>query len=287
MSNQEDKQTSSVKTIIESRPACFRFNLFELWQYRYLIGIFIYRDFVVLYKQTILGPIWWLFQPLLTTGVFTVVFSMIAKIPTDSLPPALFYFAGIVIWNYFATCFLHTAQSFQDNRELFQKIYFPRLVVPVAAVASNVLRFGLQLGLFVLFYAAYMIAGAPVRPDLSILLLPLLILYVGVLGFGSGILVASLTVKYRDLALILPFIAQLWMFASAVVVPVSSVPENWRFLFSLNPMIPPVELFRSMCFATPGVSCSVLLSGILSTLCITALGIVVFNRIERTFADTI
>ena len=262
-------------------------KLRELWQFRYLVGLYVYRDFVVHYKQTILGPLWWLFQPLFATGMFTVVFSMIAKLPTDSLPPSLFYLSGLIVWNFFSQSLLHTAQTFLDHKEVFKKVYFPRLVVPVAAVLSNLMRFVLQFSLFVLFYLIFLGRGVALTPHWTILLLPLLLLYVAMLAFGMGITVAAVTTKYRDLALVLPFFVQFGMFVSVVIYPLSQVPPAWQFWFSLNPMVPPIELFRFMFFGVGGVDTAALLIGIALTLVIFLVGMFAFNRAESTFADTI
>lgn len=275
------------RTIIEPRCRWFNINLQELWQYRYLIGQFVYRDFVVHYKQTVLGPIWWLLQPLFMTGIFTVVFSLVAKLPTDELPAPLFYLCGLTLWNFFAMCFLHTAQVFQDNKNIFQKIYFPRLVLPIASVLSDLMRFALQCGLLFLFYFIYLLRGVSFQPDWTIVFLPLLILYVALFAFGAGILMASLTTKYRDFILVLPFCIQLLMYLSVVMFPLSQVPTAWQFYFALNPMVPAIELFRYMCFSTACLSVPAMLSGVFFTVLIFWSGILVFNRIEMNFTDTI
>ncbi|MDR2641954.1 MAG: ABC transporter permease [Planctomycetaceae bacterium] len=276
-------------TVIESKRASFRIDFFELWRYRYLIWLYVYRDFVVLYKQTVLGMIWWLLQPFLMTIVFTIVFGGIIGIKTDEIPTPLFYLSGITLWNYFLYCFLHTSQFFIDNREVFKKIYFPRLVIPIASIISNLMRFVLQLSLFIFFYLIYIINGGSVRPTLFIFFLPLLVFYVALLAFGLGILTASLTTKYRDIILALPFFTQLWMYASAVLFPLSLVPERWQFWFSLNPLVPAIEIYRYMCFGTNNfmISPVSILSGIIVALSFLFIGIFAFNYVEQTFTDTI
>ncbi|MDR1053862.1 MAG: ABC transporter permease, partial [Planctomycetaceae bacterium] len=276
-------------TIIESRPAGFRVDVFELWSYRYLILHFVYRDFVVLYKQTVLGMVWWLLQPFLMTVVFTIIFGGIVGIKTGEVPMPLFYLSGITLWNYFLYCFLHTSQSFMDNRELFKKIYFPRLVVLIAAITSNLMRFVLQLSLLVFFYFVYIFMGGSVRPTIFLLCLPLLVFFVALFALGLGLLTASLTTKYRDVMLTLPFFTQLWMYSSTVLFPLSLVPEKWQFWLSLNPLVPAIEIFRYMCFDSSNLIISPfsILSYIIVTIIVLLLGIFTFNCIEQTFTDTI
>ncbi|MDR2168980.1 MAG: ABC transporter permease [Planctomycetaceae bacterium] len=276
-------------TVIEMRRPGFGVDIFELWRYRYLIWLYVYRDFVVLYKQTVLGMFWWLLQPFLTTIVFTVVFGGIVGIATEGVPKLLFYLSGITLWNYFLYCFLHTSQSFIDNRELFKKVYFPRLVIPIAAIASNLMRFVLQLTLLVFFYIIFLFCGVSVFPTVFIFCFPALVLYVAVLAFGFGLLAASLTTKYRDIMLALPFFMQLWMYASVVLFPFSLVPERWQFWFSLNPLVPAIEIFRYMCFGTDNFAISSLsiLSCLILAIVLLFAGIFAFNYIDKTFTDSI
>ncbi|MDR2762346.1 MAG: ABC transporter permease, partial [Planctomycetaceae bacterium] len=285
MPNQNDQivknNTHSRITIVESKPAGFRVDILELWRYRYLIWLYVYRDFVVLYKQTVLGMIWWLLQPLLMTIVFTIVFGGVIGIKTDSIPTPLFYLSGITLWNYFLYCFLHISQSFIDNRELFKKVYFPRLVIPIAVIISNMMRLVLQLSLFVFLYLIYFLSGGSTFPTAFILGFPALVLYVALLAFGLGILTASLTTKYRDIMLALPFFTQLWMYSSAVLFPFSLVPEKWQFWFAINPILPAIEIFRYMCFGSNNFiisPVSIVICLILTTLFL-FLGIFVFNRV--------
>lgn len=281
------KSDGGTRTVIDPPGGWFRIDFRELWQYRYLVALLVYRDFVIYYKQTILGPLWWLIHPLFTTGMFTVIFAMIADISTDDLPAPLFYLAGIIVWNYFYECLRHTARTFLDNSAVFGKIYFPRLIVPLSIILSNLLKFGLQFGLFLVFYAVYYVRGAPIAPSVYVVFLPLLILYVALFGLGAGLLVASVTTKYRDLVLAIPFLAQLWMFASAVICPLSQVPERWQFWFSLNPMVPPMELFRYLTLGAGTVTPASCLCGVATVLSTFLLGLGLFSRIEKTFADTI
>ncbi|MDR2344638.1 MAG: ABC transporter permease [Planctomycetaceae bacterium] len=282
----------SYVTVIESKAAIFRIDFIELWRYRYLIWLYIYRDFVVLYKQTVLGMIWWLLQPFLTTIIFTIVFGIIIKINTNEIPALLFYLSGITLWNYFLYCFLHISQSFIDNRELLKKVYFPRLVIPIAAIISNLMRLALQLLLLVFLYLFFILRGAEICPSIFILGFPLLLFYVALLAFGFGILTASLTIKYRDIILALPFFTQLWMYVSAVLFPFSLVPEKWQFWFSLNPILPAIEMFRYMCFSSDSssnfsISFESILVNIIVTILFLLIGIFVFNQVEQTFTDII
>ncbi|MDR0611612.1 MAG: ABC transporter permease [Planctomycetaceae bacterium] len=281
-----DKQ-SVVQTVVTPPHGWFRFDPAELWRYRYLILLFVYRDFVIYYKQTILGPLWWLIQPLFATGIFTIVFSMAAKIPTDELPPPLFYFAGLILWNYFASCLLQISRVLLDNRDVLGKVYFPRLAIPIALVLSNLLRWAIQVLLFALIYAVYWVRGAPIQPNLFLLLLPLVMIYVLLLGLGLGLLIAAITIRYRDLVLAVPFLTQLGMMISAVIIPLSLVPESWRFWCMFNPMIVPIELFRLMTLGTGMVSWSAVLTGLLLLIFILFLGLGLFSRAEQTFADAV
>lgn len=283
----EKSRSAHRVVVIDSQRRWFNIDFAEIWQARYLIGQFVYRDFVVHYKQTVLGPMWWLLQPVFMTGVFTIVFSLIANIPTGKTPPALFYFCAIVLWNFFASAFQHVSNMFQDYKSIFQKIYFPRLVPAIASILSDLLRFTLQFSLFVLIYVVCLIIGTSLQPDWSLLLLPCLLIYVSILALGLGLSVASLTVKYRDFAFILPFFTQLWMFLSAVIHPLADVPASWRFWFALNPMVPAIESFRFMCFGTGGVSCVNWLAGISTSLLFLFVGLLMFSRVNKTFTDTI
>ena len=252
-----------------------------------MIQLFIRRDFVAQYKQTILGPLWFILQPLFTTLVFTVIFGKIAKIPTDGLPQFLFYLAGTICWGYFAECLNQTSQTFLANAGIFGKVYFPRLTVPIAKVISYIFKFIIQFTIFLVFLFYYYQQGAPVHPNLGGLALPLILIQMAVLGIGCGLIVSSLTTKYRDLSLVVSFGVQLWMFATPVVYPLSQIPEKYRIYFALNPMTSVVEGFRAAFLGTGALSATYYLLGVLVTLAIFFVGIVLFNRIEKTFVDTI
>jgi lipopolysaccharide transport system permease protein len=283
----DKQQSTTVQTVVVPPHGWFRFDPIELWNYRYLILLFVYRDFVIYYKQTILGPLWWLIQPLFTTGIFTIVFATAAKIPTDELPPPLFYFSGLIIWNYFASCLSQISRVLLDNRDVLGKVYFPRLVIPMALVLSNLLRWAIQFILFVLIYAIYWFRGVPIQPNLFLFFLPLVMIYVLLLGLGLGLLIAAITVRYRDLVLAVPFLTHLGMMISAVIIPLSLVPESWRFWCMLNPMIMPIEFFRLMTLSAGMVSWSAVVTGLFLLVFILILGLGLFSRAEQTFTDAV
>ena len=260
----------------------------EIWRYRDLIELFVRRNIVVQYKQTVLGPLWYVIQPVLTVIMNMVVFGGIAKMSTDGIPQALFYMAGNVCWFYFADCLNQTSSTFTVNQSMFGKVYFPRLVVPIATVISNLLRFGIQFCLFLAIYFYFFLRGADVHPNWYVLLTPLLVLMLAGLGLGFGILVSSMTTKYRDLTILFTFIVQLWMYGTPIVYPLSIVPEgNLRMFIMANPMTSIIETFK---FATLGQGCFSWLALAYSFvfMCVLlVLGIVVFNKVQRSFMDTV
>ena len=274
--------------IIKPQGRWWELQLADVWHYRDLLWMFIRRDFVSVYKQTILGPIWFFIQPLITTIMFTIIFSGVAKISTGGLPPMLFYLAGTTPWNYFSTCLNKTSGTFINNAHLFGKVYFPRLVTPISIVASNLIQFSIQFLLFFGFLAYYYVTGTPLHPDLLMILLltPVLLLLMALLGLGTGILVSSLTTKYRDLTFLVAFGVQLAMYATPVIYPMSSIPEKYRWFIELNPMSAIIESFRAIYlggaipWAQLGISAGV--TGILLLL-----GIAIFNKVEKTFMDTV
>lgn len=274
-------------TIIRPRHPWFHFDFREIWSYLDLIRLFVWRDFVAQYKQTILGPLWFFLQPLFTTIVFTVVFGRIAKIPTDGIPDFLFYLSGTVCWGYFAACLTETSDTFVKNAGIFGKVYFPRLVVPISIGISNIFKFLVQFALFLVFLIYYYSKGAAVTPNLWVMVLPLLIIQMGFLGIGCGILVSSMTTKYRDLSLVVTFGVQLWMYATPVVYPLSQIPEKYRNLFALNPMMAVVEAFRSAFLGTGSLTPQYVAISLLMTVTLLFLGLVLFSRVEKTFMDTV
>lgn len=282
-----DSMQEQWTTIIKPVSGWFNFNLAELWRYRDLITLFAKRDFTAIYKQTILGPLWFLIQPLFSTIVFTVIFGKIARIPTDGLPPMLFYMAGIVAWNYFANCMTNTANTFTANANIFGKVYFPRLAVPISVIIINLATFAIQFALFLCFLFYFIIRGAPVHPSPWIVLIPLLIIQMGILGLGIGIIVSSLTTKYRDLTFVVGFGTQLWMYATPIVYPMSQIPEKWKWLYVLNPMSAIVEAFRFAFLGAGAIQPTALLISVGTTVLVFCIGVALFSRIEKTFMDTV
>ncbi|MBO5422855.1 MAG: ABC transporter permease [Fibrobacteraceae bacterium] len=276
-------------TIIKPKTSLLQVDFRELWQYRDLYRMLVKRDIVVWYKQTILGPLWFFIQPILTTIMFMIVFGGIAKIGTDGIPQPLFYLAGICLWNYFAESLNQTSNTFIQNSALFGKVYFPRLVVPIATVTSNLVRLGIQLLLFVFVYLYFAIfTEATVAPNLYICLVPLLILLLSGLALGFGVLFSSLTTKYRDLTFLLSFLVQLWMYATPVIYPLSTIENpTLKTLMLLNPMTAILETFKYAVLGVGQFRFEYLTYSALFTLFIMAIGIVVFNKVQRTFMDTV
>ncbi len=273
--------------IITSKSKWFDINLKELWKYKDLIFILVKRDFVAVYKQTVLGPLWFFISPVLSTLVFTIVFGKIAKVQTGTTPSFLFYLSGLTCWNYFSHCLTHTANTFVGNAGLFSKVYFPRLVFPIATVISGVFTFIIQFILFIAFLIYFRSVGANIHLSLTITALPLLLLQMALLGLGLGILVSAVTIKYRDLSHLMGFGVQLWMYATPIVYPLSQVPEKYRYLFLLNPMASVIENFRSMFLGTPAPNMSITLCSILISSLVLLIGFGLFSRVEKTFMDTV
>ncbi len=273
--------------VIRPQRAWWDLRLGELWRYRDLIFLFVWRDFVAYYKQTILGPLWYLIQPILTTVVFTVIFGNIAKLSTDGLPPFLFYLAGNTMWTYFSSCLTSTSNTFTGNAGLFGKVYFPRLAIPLSIVISNIISFGIRMLVFLGFLAYFMLAGADVKPNLWMLLLPALLLIMAGLGLGLGIIISSLTTKYRDLQQLVSFGVQLLMYGTPVIYPLSSIEGTWRWVILANPMTPVVEAFRLGFLGTSAVSPIYLLYSTLFVFVVMLIGLLVFNRVENNFMDTV
>ena len=260
----------------------------EIWRYRDLISLFVHRNIVVQYKQTILGPLWYIIQPVLTVIMNMVVFGGIAKMSTDGIPQPLFYMAGNVCWFYFSDCLNHTASTFTANQAMFGKVYFPRLVVPIATVLSNLLRFGIQLLLFLAIYLYFAVKGADVIPQWQLVLLPVFIIMIAGLGLGFGILVSSMTTKYRDLTILFSFIVSLWMYATPIVYPISMVTdETLRTLIMLNPMTSIIEAFKYAALGQGYFSWWALGYSFVFMCILLLLGVVVFNKVQRSFMDTV
>lgn len=275
-------------TIITPHHKLWSVDFKEIWRYRDLIELFIRRNIVVQYKQTILGPLWYIIQPVLTVIMNMVVFGGIAKMSTDGVPQAVFYMAGNICWFYFADCLNQTSSTFTTNQQMFGKVYFPRLVVPIATVLSNLLRFGIQIGLFVAVYLYFLADGAGLAPNWTLLLLPLFIVMLAGLGLGFGILISSMTTKYRDLTILFTFIVQLWMYATPIVYPLSMVTDSsLRTLILANPLTAIIEAFKYAVFGQGYFSWGALgySLGFMSILLV--VGVMVFNKVQRSFMDTV
>ena len=273
--------------IIRPQRPWFNLRLDELWRARDLIAIFVWRDFVATYKQTILGPLWYLIRPLLTSVAFTMIFGNVARLPTDGLPQFLFYMSGTVIWSYFAACLTKTSNTFTANAGIFGKVYFPRLSVPISILISNLVTFAIQFVQFLAFLAYFGLAGAAVRPNAWILLTPLLLAMMAGLGLGFGIIVSSLTTRYRDLQHLVTFGVQLLMYAAPVIYPLSAVPDRFHWLIAANPMTPIIECFRYAFLGAGTVDGPRLLYSAVFTLVTLCIGLLIFNQVERTFMDTV
>lgn len=274
---------------IKPRNAIWDLNLRELWHYKDLIILFVRRDFVAQYKQTVLGPLWHLIQPVLTTAMFLLLFTRIASIPTDGIPPILFYLSGITIWNYFSTCLVNTSNTFVANAGIFGKVYFPRLVIPLSVVLSNLIRFGIQLGLFVAVLLFYIIKGSVLLTfSWNLLLLPVLVLLMAGIGLGVGIIISSLTTKYRDFTVLIGFAVQLMMYATPVAYPLSFL-ENKSFapIIEWNPLSAVVEGFRYCIFQSGVFTISDLIYPTIFCFVSIFAGALIFTKVERTFMDTV
>ncbi len=265
----------------------FRLNFAELLHYKDLLFRFVRRDIIASYQQTILGPLWVFLQPLLTTFVYIIIFRKIAKIPTDNIPPVLFYLPGIIIWSYFSDCLLSTMYTFLHNASIFSKVYFPRLIVPLSTILFHSFRISIQLILFVLIYLFFLIRYHNITPSLLILLVPFLILLTACFALGLGLMISVFTAKYRDLDNTLQILLRLFMFVTPVVYPVSIVPEKYKFLFWLNPLTPVIEIFRSAFFSHGNIPVQYLLLSILTVGIILFAGLVLFHKHEIKVMDVV
>lgn len=273
-------------TVITPRRSILNLPFRELWSYRELILLLAHRDFVSQYKQTVLGTFWYVLQPLFQSMMFIFVFSRVAKIPTGSIPPMLFYLSGTVCWRYFSDCVTKTANTFTANQTIFDKVYFPRLAVPVSQLITNLAGFVMGTILFIGFYLWYYFHGAPIHLDWRLIVLPVLILQMAALGLGVGCLISGMTSRFRDLQVLLGFFMQLWMYASCVVYPLNVVPEKYRWIYEFNPVVFVIESFRFAFMGEGTVTFGqVAISAVLS-IGILFLGLVVFNNVEQTSVDT-
>jgi len=273
--------------VITPRRKLLELHIRELIRYRDLIFLFVKRDFVTQYKQTILGPLWFIINPIISTIMYTFVFGRLANIGTDGIPFTLFYYSGTMLWNFFAGCFNDSSNVFITNANIFGKVYFPRLVVPINYAFSNSIKFLIQFGMLVAIYIYHIVTGSHVQPSWFLLLFPLLIVWLGAIGIGAGIIISSLTTKYRDLKNLVIFGLQLAMYASPVVYPLSQIPGRFRWIAYVNPVCAPIELFRKWFFGTAIVNNSMILASLGITVFLVFIGLVLFNQNEQTFIDVV
>ena len=274
--------------ILEPKTGFFNLNLKEVWRYRDLMWLFVRRDFVAQYKQTILGPVWHVIQPLLTSIIFLFLFGRVAKLGTDGIEPILFYMSGITIWNYFAACLTSTSTTFVANAAIFGKVYFPRLVIPLSVVISNIIRFGIQFGLLLVFMIVYAFKGVPISLSFYWFFIPFLVIVMAGIGLGLGIIISSLTTRYRDLALLLTFAVQLGMYITPIAYPLSFLEgTKYKWLININPLTPITEAFRYCVFGEATVKAGGLLYSFVFMVVSILFGALIFNKVEKDFMDTV
>jgi len=284
--------TKNQEWLFEIRPKdqFFRLHLKEVWQYRDLLMLFVRRDVVTVYKQTILGPLWYLIQPLFTSIIFTIIFNNVAGIQTGNVPPFLFNLGGIMVWNYFTSCLNDTSDTFKKNASIFGKVYFPRLIVPLSIVISNLLKFGIQFLIFIVFYVFYAFRGMEVQLGLSLLFFPLLVALMGILGLGLGMIISSMVTKYRDLTFLVTFGVQLLMYVSAVMYPMALLKEKlpqFGWLIEYNPLAYIIETARYMLLHEGSISSGGMLYTVAVTVVLFFVGLLIFNKTEKSFIDTV
>lgn len=276
------------KWTIEIKPTSgwFDLNLKEIWNYRDLLMLFVRRDIVTLYKQTILGPLWYIIQPVLTTLMFTLVFGRIAGLSTDGVPPIIFYLLGVTIWGYFSDCLNRTSNTFVANQNIFGKVYFPRITVPASVVISTLLRFAIQFSIFAILWGYYLYEGL-IEVNAVAWLLPVVIVIMALMSLGFGMLFSAMTTKYRDLQFLLTFAVQLWMYVTPVIYPLSSIPKDYIKYIKLNPITSLVESMRYGLLGQGTFEWSGILYSFIFAVFIFSLGTIVFSRVEKSFMDTV
>lgn len=285
-----DNPTGQPQWDLRIRPqsSLFNFHLADTWAYRDLLFLLVKRDIVSFYKQTVLGPLWFFVQPLLTTVMYVFIFGNLAGLSTDGLPGPLFYMTGVVSWNYFAECLTKTSTVFRDNSNLFGKVYFPRVIMPLSIVASNLVRFGIQFLLLLCVIVYYVwFKSFEFKPSVYLLMLPFIVFLMACLGLGSGLLISALTTKYRDLSFLVVFGVQLLMYATPVIYPFSAAPEKVRQLVALNPMTPLIEAVRLGLLGRGDFTTQGMMYSVAATAIILFLGVMVFNKVEKTFIDSV
>ena len=274
-------------TVIKPQSGWFDINLREIYQYRDLILLFVKRNFTAYYKQTVLGPAWAIIQPFMTTVIFTIVFGNIAGLAPSGVPSFLFYLAGTITWQYFAGCLSATASTFSANANILGKVYFPRLVMPISTVLSQLISFAIQLVFFLGFWIYYLYVPSGVHPNAYIVLFPLLILQLAMLGLGFGIIISACTTKYRDLAMLVGFGVQLWMYGTPVAYDFSIIPEKWMGLYMCNPVTPVIMTMRYAFLGVGGFNLKYYIVGWSITFLVLFIGVIIFSRVEKTFMDTV
>jgi lipopolysaccharide transport system permease protein len=273
--------------VISPHRGWFSINLKELWLYRDLIKLFVRRDLVSQYKQTILGPLYFVITPILTTLINTLIFGIIAKLSTDGIPHFLFYMSGNLFWGYFNVCLVSAKDTFTKNVGIFSQVYFPRLSAPISEAISGLARMAIQFMVFFSFYAYFVMEGFELRPSIWVILFPILLLQCALLGIGVGVLLSSFTTKYRDLNFVFSFFIQAWMYASPVVYPISVIPEKYHLLMSINPMVGLIESVRQILFGVSSFRVEYVLIGVAVNIILLFIGVLIFNRVEKNFLDTV
>lgn len=287
--NIKDRNPEKQEWTIEIKPKkrLLDIDLKGLWLYRDLFYMYVKRDIITVYKQTILGPLWFLIQPILTTIMYMFVFGGLAGISTDGIPQPLFYMSGILLWNYFNSAFMVSSNVFTTNASVFGKVYFPRLVVPLSGITSNLIKFGIQLILFIAIYLYYYIQGVNLSINWIIILFPVLILMIALHAMSWGLIISALTTKYRDLTQLVTFGIQLFMYVTPVIYPLSAAPEKYRMIISFNPLTPIFETFKYSCMGSGSLDWIGLGYSFIVLLITLFLSIIIFNRVERNFMDTV
>lgn len=273
--------------IIKPQNKWYDLQLREIWRYRDLLFLFVRRDFVAIYKQTILGPLWFFIQPIITALTFSVIFGSLARISTDGLPQILFYMCGATLWTYFADTLTKTSETFSANANIFGKVYFPRLIVPLSVVFSNLIKLGVQFLLFIVFWCFYLVTQDTVHPNSTLVLVPILVLLMGFQGLSFGIIISSLTTKYRDLKFLVAFGVQLMMYASPIVYPLSIVPDKYKWIILSNPVTSIIETFKFAFLGVGEFNWLHLTYSFTFTLVLFMIGLIIFHRVEKSFMDTV
>ena len=283
----KDSRVNNWDLVITSYRGWFNLDLIGIWQYRDLIRIFVRRDIISQYKQTVLGPLYFALTPIIGTLINFLIFGKIAKLSTDGIPQFLFYMSGNLFWGYFATCMGAGKSVFQANVSLFSQVYFPRLTIPISQNISALFKLTIQFGIFICFYIYFLTNGSEINPSWEIVLIPLLLFQCSLLGLGTGILMSSFTTRYRDLNFIYSFITSFWMYVSPVVYPLSVIPKKWHYAVSFNPMVGIIETARQVLFGISSLELIYIVNGLITTIVMLFIGLMIFNRVEKTFLDTV